>query len=110
MRTMLSLSDLALLSALPPRPLSRSELTGRALALARGPTFDRRVALATIDRLTTLCFVRRVGARYELSREGECAMVLALEDFRAAIEQMRQTALLRLVEEPAASNHALAVA
>jgi hypothetical protein len=110
MRTILSLSDLALLSALPPRPLSRPELTARALALAGGPTFDRRVALATIDRLTTLGFVRRVGARYELSREGQCAMVLALEDFRAAIEQMRQTALLRLVEEPAASNHALAVA
>jgi hypothetical protein len=110
MRTMLSLSDLALLSALPPRPLSRSELTARVLAIAGGPTFDRRVALATIDRLTTLGFVRRVGARYELSREGQCAMVLALEEYRAAIEQMRQTAFLRLVEEPAASNHALAVA
>ena len=109
MRTMLSLADLALLSALPPRPLSRSELTGRALALAGGPTFDRRVALATIDRLTALGFVRRVGARYELCREGQSAMVLALEDFRAAIEQMRQTAFLRLVEEPA-SDHALAMA
>ena len=110
MRTMLSLSDLALLSALPPRPLSRPELTQRALALAEGPTFDRRVALATIDRLTTLGLVRRVGARYELSGEGQCAMVLALEDYRAAIEQMRQTAFLRLVEEPAASEDPRAVA
>ena len=110
MRTMLSLSDLALLSALPRRPLSRSELTGRALALAGGPTFDRRVALATIDRLTTLGLVRRVGARYELSREGQCAMVLALEEYRGAIEQMRQTAFLRVVEEPAASDRALALA
>ena len=110
MRTMLSLSDLALLSALPQRPLSRSELTGRALALTGGPIFDRRVALATIDRLTVLGLVRRVGTRYELSREGQGAMVLALEEYRAAIEQMRQTAFLRLVEEPAASEHALAVA
>jgi len=110
MRTLLSLSDLALLSVLPPRPLSRSELTGRALALAGCPTFDRRVALATIDRLTTLGFVRRVGARYELSREGQRAMVLALEEYGAAIEQMRQTASRRVVEEPASSNHALAMA
>ena len=110
MRTLLSLSDLALLSALPPRPLSRSELTRTGAGPRRGPTFDRRVALATIDRLTTLGFVRRVGARYELSREGQCAMVLALEEYRAAIEQMRQTASLRLVEEPAASDDALAVA
>jgi hypothetical protein len=107
---MLSLSDLALLSALPPRPLSRPELTRRALAVAEGPTFDRTVALAKIDRLTALGLVRRVGARYELSREGQCAMVLALEEYRAAIEQMRQTAFLRLVDEPAASDHALAVA
>jgi hypothetical protein len=110
MRTMLSLSDLALLSALPPRPLSRPELTARALALAGGPTFDRRVALATIDRLTTLGLVRRAGARYELTREGHRAMVLALEDFRVAIEQMRQTALRRLADVPAASSHALAMA
>ena len=110
MRTMLSLSDLALLSALPPRPLSRSELTGRALALAGSPTFDRRVALATIDRLTTLGLVRRVGVRYELTREGQCAMALALEEYRGAIEQMRQTAYLRLVEEPAASKRPLALA
>jgi hypothetical protein len=110
MRTVLSFSDLALLSALPPRPLSRPELTRRALGLAEGPTFDRRVALATIDRLTTLGFVRRVGARYELSREGQCAMVLALDDYRAAIEQMRQTAFLRLVEERAASDDPRAVA
>jgi hypothetical protein len=107
---MLSLSDLALLSALPPRPLSRPELTRRALAVAEGPTFDRRVALATIDRLTALGLVRRVGARFELSREGQCALVLALEEYRAAIEQMRQTAFLRLVDESAASDHALAVA
>ena len=110
MRTLLSLSDLALLSVLPPRPLSRSELTGRALALAGCPTFDRRVALATIDRLTTLGLVRRVGARYELSREGQCAMALALEEYRKALEQMRQAASRRLVEMPAASDHALAVA
>jgi len=107
---MLSLSDLALLSALPPRPLSRPELTRRALAVAEGPTFDRRVALATIDRLTTLGLLRRVGARYELSREGQCALVLALEEYRAAIEQMRQTALLRLVDDQSASDHGLAAA
>ncbi|HTS79850.1 MAG TPA: hypothetical protein VMH40_04565 [Myxococcaceae bacterium] len=107
---MLSLSDLALLSALPPRPLSRPELTSRALAVAKGPVFDRAVALATIDRLTALGLIRRVGARYELSREGQCAMMLGLEEYRAAIERMRQTALLRLVEEPAASAHALALA
>ena len=82
MRTILSLSDLALLSELPPRPLSRPELARRALAIAGGPTFDRRVALATIDRLTALGLVRRVGARYELSREGQCAMSLALEEYR----------------------------
>lgn len=110
MRTTLSLSDLALLSALAPRPLSRAELTRRALALAGGPTFDCRVALATIDRLTTLGLLRRVGAQYELSREGQATMVLALEDYRAAIEQMRQTAFLRLVEDPAASEDALAAA
>ena len=110
MRTILSLSDLALLSELPPRPLSRPELARRALAIAGGPTFDRRVALATIDRLTALGLVRRVGARYELSREGQCAMVLALEEYRAAIERMRQTASLRLVDDQAASDHGLAAA
>jgi hypothetical protein len=107
---MLSLSDLALLSALPPRPLSRPELTRRALAVAGGPTFDRTVALATIDRLTALGLVRRVGARYELSREGQRAMALALEEYRTAIDQIRQTASLRLVDDPAASDHGLAVA
>ena len=107
---MLSLLDLALLSALPPQPLSRPELTRRALAVAKGPTFDRRVALATIDRLTALGLVRRVGARYELCREGQRAMALALEEYRAAIEQMWQAASLRLVDEPAASDQALAVA
>ena len=110
MRTMLSLSDLALLSELAPRPLSRPELARRALAIAGGPTFDRRVALATIDRLTALGLVLRGGARYELSREGQCAMVLALEEYRAAIERMRQTALLRLVDDRAAGDHGLAAA
>ena len=51
-----------------------------------------------------------MGAQYELSRDGQSAMVLALEEYRAAIEQMRQTALLRLVEKPAANDQALAVA
>ena len=110
MRTILSLSDLALLSELAPRPLSRPELARRALAIAGGPTFDRRVALATIDRLTALGLVRRVGARYELSREGQSAMVVALEEYRAAIERMRQTALLRLVDDQSASDHGLAAA
>jgi hypothetical protein len=36
--------------------------------------------------------------------------VLALEEYRAAIEQMRQTASLRLVEESTRSDRALAVA
>ena len=99
MRTTLSLSDLAVLTALFQKPLAKLDLARRALALGAGPTFDRAVALATVDRLVGLRLVRKIGARYELSQEGREATVLALRDHRAALDQMAREVSPRLVEE-----------
>ncbi len=99
MRTLLSLSDLAVLTALFQRPLEKLELARRALAVGKGPTFDRAVALATVDRLAGFGLVRKVGARYELCQEGREATLLALQDHRAALEQMSRQVSPRLVEE-----------
>lgn len=99
MRTMVSFSDLAVLTALFQKPLAKLDLARRALALGGGPTFDRAVALATVDRLAGFGLVRKVGARYELSQEGREATVLALHDHRAALDLMGRQVSPRLVEE-----------
>jgi hypothetical protein len=100
MRTPLSIQDLAVLSAALDTPVKKSWLAGRALQLARGATFDETVAVATVDRLVTLGALRKVGARYEITREGRGALGQALQDYRQALEAMTRVGSPRLLEDP----------
>ena len=99
MRTPLSLQDLAVLTAVLEEPLEKSTLARRALVLVEGPTFDETVAVATVDRLILLGALRRVGARYEMTREGRTATAQALQDHRVALEMMVRLGSPRLVDD-----------
>ena len=99
MRTPLSIQDLAILSAALEAPVKKSCLASRALRLARGATFDRAVAVATVDRLVALGALRKVGARYEITQDGRAALGQALQDYRQALEAMSHVGSLRLVDD-----------
>jgi hypothetical protein len=98
MRTPLSIQDLAVLTAVLERPLEKSVLAARALRLARGGTFDRAVAVATVDRLVTIGTLRKVGARYEITQEGRVAAAQGLQEHRQTLEAMSRLGAPRLVE------------
>jgi hypothetical protein len=100
MGTPLSIQDLAVLTAVLTQPLEKSVLAARALRLARGATFDRAVAVATVDRLVTLGTLRKVGERYEITQEGRVAAAKGLEEHRRALEAMSRLGAPRLVEDP----------
>ena len=100
MRTPLSLHDLAVLTSVLETPLEKSTIARRALRLAAGWTFDRTVAVATVDRLVGLGALRKVGARYEITHEGRVATGQALQDHRQALEEMSRLCSPRLVETP----------
>jgi hypothetical protein len=100
MRTPLSVADLAVLTAVLEAPLEKLKLARRALAVAGGPTFDRAVALATVDRLAVLGFLRKVGAHYEMTQAGRLAVSDALQDHREAIERMGRLVAPPLAKEP----------
>jgi hypothetical protein len=100
MRTPLSVPDLAVLTAVLDAPLEKLKLARRALALAAGPTFDRAVALATVDRLATLGFLRKVGAHYEMTQAGRESVPDALQDHREAIERIGRLVVPPLAKEP----------
>jgi len=99
MRTPLSIQDLAVLTAVLEEPLEKSTLARRALRLVEGPTFDDTVAVATVDRLVLLGALRKVGARYEVTREGRAATGKALQDHRVALEAMGRLGSPRLVKD-----------
>jgi len=99
MRTPLTLQDLAVLTAVLADPLEKSTLARRALRLVEGPTFDDKVAVATVDRLVLLGALRKVRERYEITREGRAATGKALQDHRVALEAMGRLGSPRLVED-----------
>jgi hypothetical protein len=101
MRTPLSIHDLAVLTAALQRPLEKSILVRRALRVVVSGTFDETVAIATVDRLVVLGALRKVQARYELTREGRVATGQAFLDHRRALVEMSKLASPRLVENPA---------
>jgi len=86
MRTQCSLPDLAILAALARAPLEKRTLAQRAVLLVEGPTFDRAVALASVDRLLGLGLVRKVYHHYELTQDGRDALVMGIHDHREAVE------------------------
>jgi hypothetical protein len=103
-RTPISFSDLAVLTALLQKPLEKVQLVRRALAVAESPTFDAAVALATVDRLAGLGLLRKVRSRYELTQEGRDVLPLAMQDHREALEQMARLASPRLIDGPVRPN------
>jgi hypothetical protein len=100
MRTPLSVADLAVLTAVLDAPLEKLKLARRALAVAGGPTFDRAVALATVDRLAALGLLRKAEAQYEMTQPGRLAMADGLQDYREAIERMARLVAPPLGKEP----------
>jgi len=99
MRTPLTIQDLAVLTAALQTPVKKSCLAGRALKLARGATFDKAVAVATVDRLVALGALRKVGARYEITQDGRASLGQALQDYRQALEAMSRVGGPRLVDD-----------
>jgi hypothetical protein len=100
MRIPRSLHDLSVLTVVLYKPLEKSTLARRALTLVGGPTFDDAVAVATVDRQVLLGALRKVRARYEITREGRAAMGDALQDHRAALEEIGRLGSPWLVEDP----------
>ena len=98
MRTPCTLADMAVMTPLMQGPLEKRALARRALGVAGGPCLDERVALATVDKLLSLGFVRKVGARYELTRDGRDVLAVALEDLRQALDRMGQLVSPRRVQ------------
>jgi len=98
MRTQCSLQDLALLAALARSPLEKLTLAQRAVLLAEGPTFDRAVALASVDRLLGLGLVRKEQHTYQLTQEGREALVSGIHDHREAVDRLARLLSPRRVE------------
>jgi len=98
MRTHCSLLDLAILAPLARSRLEKLTLAQRALLLAEGPTFDRAVALASVDRLVGLGLLRKVRHHYELTQDGFDALVMGIQDHRDALEGLTRLLSPRRVE------------
>jgi len=100
MRTQCSLTDIAVMTPLLQGPLGKREIAKEALALVEGPAFDERVALATVDRLASFGFLRKVRSRYEVTQDGRDVLSMALQDHREALDRMTRLISPRLVDGP----------
>lgn len=100
MRTQCTFSDIAVLAPLMQGSLEKGVLARRALALAEGPCFDERVALATVDKLAGFGLLRKVRARYELTHDGRDVLTLALQDLRESLDRMSRLVSPRLIGGP----------
>lgn len=98
MRTQCSLPDLALLAALASSRLEKLTLARRAALLVEGPGFDRAVALASVDRLVELGWVRKVYHQYELTQRGRDALVVGIHDHREVLDGLTRLLSRRRVE------------